>query len=100
MVLCAIGLFAATRSDGKFAMPAPILASSPLVSKTKYDQIMTGMNYEQVCEIIGARGQESSRTNLGGFTTVMYQWMNPGGSNMNAMFQNDSLISKAQFGLP
>jgi len=29
----------------------------------------------------------------------MYQWVNPGGSNMNAMFQNNKLIEKAQFGL-
>jgi hypothetical protein len=29
----------------------------------------------------------------------MYAWQNADGSNMNAMFQNDRLISKAQFGL-
>lgn len=34
-------------------------------------------------------------------TTVMVQWENPGvfAGNMNAMFQNGKMISKAQFGL-
>ena len=30
----------------------------------------------------------------------MYSWKNANGSNMNAMFQDGRLISKAQFGLP
>jgi hypothetical protein len=30
----------------------------------------------------------------------MYQWSNTSGfANMNAMFQNDALVTKAQFGL-
>ena len=29
----------------------------------------------------------------------MYMWQNSDGSNMNAMFQNDKLVNKAQFGL-
>jgi len=35
----------------------------------------------------------------GEIVTVMYQWQNRDGSNMNAMFQNDSLMCKAQYGL-
>jgi hypothetical protein len=34
---------------------------------------------------------------LAGIKTVMYSWQNPDGSNMNAMFQDDKLVSKAQF---
>jgi hypothetical protein len=47
-----------------------------------------------------------SRNNIDGvpgviesIDTVMYQWVNSNGSNMNAMFQNDKLNQKAQFGL-
>ena len=29
----------------------------------------------------------------------MYSWQNGNGSNMNAMFQGDRLVNKAQFGL-
>lgn len=86
--------------DGRFVMPQAIAAPAPVVTKAEYDQIREGMTYDQVVRIIGAPGDEQSRTDLAGFTTVMYAWMNSNGSNMNAMFQNGELVSKAQFGLP
>jgi Beta-lactamase inhibitor (BLIP) len=69
------------------------------VTMEKYNQIQTGMSYQQVVNIIGKQGEEMSRVELAGYTTVMYGWSNTGGSNMNAMFQNDRLMSKAQLGL-
>ena len=70
------------------------------VTAAEYSQLATGMSYQEAVDIIGFRGQELSRSSLAGTTTVMYQWMNPGlGGNMNAMFQNGRLVSKAQFGL-
>ncbi len=71
----------------------------PVVTLAEYEQIREGMTYEQVRGIIGAPGQELSRSDLAGYTTVMYSWSNPNGSNMNAMFQNGGLVNKAQFGL-
>jgi hypothetical protein len=94
--------FFSSSSDrsGRFVPPSVPLAPPPVVSKAKYDSISEGMSYEQVKGIIGASGEELSRSDLAGIKTVMYQWMNPNGSNMNAMFQNGKLIQKAQFGLP
>ena len=71
----------------------------------EYNQISNGHSYYQVREIIGAAGTEMSRSDLAGFTTVMYSWTNSNGSNMNAMFQGQAdevpkLVTKAQFGLP
>jgi len=78
----------------------------PLVTLEKYHKIATGMSYSQVVEIIGAPGTEMSRNEMPaipgampGILTVMFMWQNSDGSNMNAMFQNNKLISKAQFGL-
>jgi hypothetical protein len=62
-------------------------------------QIQNSMTYEQVQAIIGTAGEEISRSNIAGYSTVMYSWKNWNGSNMNAMFQNDQLVTKAQFGL-
>ncbi len=59
----------------------------------------TGMTYPEVVGILGEAGEEMSRNELAGITTVMYSWKRFGGANMNAMFQNGKLISKAQFGL-
>jgi hypothetical protein len=82
--------------------------STPTLTMAKYNQIQNGMSYSQVVGIIGQSGVEMSRNRMEGVAgvmpsvdTVMYMWQNDGGlSNMNAMFQNDRLISKAQFGLP
>jgi len=69
------------------------------ITLSAYMQIQSGMTYEQVQEIIGTDGVEISRSNIAGYSTVMYSWKNWNGSNMNAMFQNDQLVTKAQFGL-
>jgi len=82
------------------------LSSNSIVSRSQYDQICQGMSYRDVKRIIGTSGEEISSNYMEGvpgvmksIKTQMYQWSNTGGSNMNAMFQNDRLISKAQFGL-
>jgi len=58
------------------------------------------MTYGQVRKIVGFPGEELSRSDMAGYTTIMYAWKNANGSNMNAVFQNDRLVIKAQFGLP
>jgi hypothetical protein len=75
------------------------LTEPPVVTQAEFLQIQNGMSYEEVQRIIGAPGQEMSRSDVAGINTVMYQWINRGGSNMNAMFQNGKLVQKAQFGL-
>lgn len=67
---------------------------------TNYSRLKNGMTYAQVVQILGKEGTELSRNEVAGFETVMYQWKGDGWvSNMNAMFQNDKMMSKAQFGL-
>jgi hypothetical protein len=72
----------------------------PTVTMAEFERLETGIDYEEAVRIIGAPGEEISRSELLGTSTVMYSWKNAGMSNMNAMFQNDRLITKAQFGLP
>src|SRR5262245_41924350 len=64
-----------------------------------YERLTTGMTYAQVCGILGKNGTEMSRSEMLGTVTVMYEWQGNGLANMNAMFQNGKLVSKAQFGL-
>lgn len=72
---------------------------TPIVTKVEYEALYIGMTYEAAKNTIGAHGEEMSRNEIGGITTVMYMWQNRDGSNMNAMFQNGAMIQKAQFGL-
>ena len=57
------------------------------------------MTYRQAVATLGAEGVEMSSNDIGGSQTVMYQWKVGSMTNKNAMFQNDKLVSKAQFGL-
>jgi outer membrane protein assembly factor BamE (lipoprotein component of BamABCDE complex) len=70
------------------------------VTKAEFDQVQSGMTYSQVAAIIGDPGEKISESDMAGFHTVMYMWRNPTGANMNAMFQNDKMINKAQINLP
>lgn len=58
------------------------------------------MTYQEVVSILGSSGEVISSSDVAGYKTVMYMWEgNSLGANMNAMFQNDKMVSKAQFGL-
>jgi hypothetical protein len=74
------------------------------ITLSNYYSIHSGMSREQVARILGCYGTVISQSEMAGFYTVMVQWNGSGvsgllGGNMNAMFQNDELISSAQFGL-
>jgi hypothetical protein len=92
-----------SKPEAGFKMPS---IGKQIVTFDEYQRIQNGLSYRQVVQIIGAEGEEVSRNKMEGVPgvmesveTVMYQWVNSSGSNMNAMFQNDMLIQRAQFGL-
>lgn len=94
---------AAERDRLKAVAEASAIAAREAVvaSMSEFNQIQDGMSYSDVVKIIGSQGEMMSSNSIGGYKTVMYKWDGSGsfGANMNAMFQNDKLISKAQFGL-
>jgi hypothetical protein len=74
--------------------------NKPEMSMAEFTALQTGMTYEEAVALIGGPGVEQSRSELAGTTTVMYMWEGSSlGANANAMFQDNKLISKAQFGL-
>ena len=83
---------------------APTTTSAPKnsakITKDEFNQLQDGMSRAQVAEIVGSPGEVISESTIAGYTTVMVSWEGSSlASNANAMFQNDKLISKAQFGL-
>ena len=103
-MLVGVGFLIYLQAGGGGNSVSPI--SKQAVTMAKYQLIQDGMSYQDVVQIIGKSGIEMSRNHIEGVPgvmpsvdTVMYQWVNPFGSNMNAMFQNDKLVQKAQFGL-
>jgi len=70
------------------------------VSLAQYQSLATGMSYSRAVAVLGCQGSELSRSDMAGYKTVMFMWQgNSVAANMNAMFQNDALVSRAQFGL-
>jgi hypothetical protein len=85
-----------TTSSPKAPPPGKDVAK---LTMAKYQQIKEGMSYQEVVGILGFEGEELSRNTFGDLTTIMFVWKGDGFANMNATFQNDKLVSKAQFGL-
>ncbi len=69
------------------------------VTIENFNKLKTGMRYEDVVKILGSEGTVVSENEIGGYKTTMYQWKGGYVANMNCMFQNGKLMSKAQFGL-
>jgi len=69
------------------------------ITANEYAGLYDGMSYSQAVAVIGEPGEETSRTDMAGYVTVAYSWKNYDGSNAIVMFQNNKLVSKAQFGL-
>lgn len=73
-----------------------------VIHLAQFQALKTGMSYAAAASTLGCEGTEMSRLELPDapqFATVMYSWKGAGIANANAMFQNDKLINKAQFGL-
>lgn len=66
----------------------------------KFNQIETGMKYEDVVKIMGSEGTVMSESEVLDIKTTLYYWYARNGvSNMNIMVQDGEVISKAQIGL-
>lgn len=90
IVLIATALFAAVRCG----------------TTDKFNQIQTGMTYDQVKSIMGDAGQvttESKSPAIPGVSDEVVikgcQWQNGDGSNAQVMFMNNQVNTKAQAGL-
>jgi len=68
-------------------------------TQAKFDRLNDGISYESAVKILGAPGKLASSVKAGDIKIVMYTWQNEDGSNLNAQFQNNKLVTKAQFGL-
>lgn len=96
-----------TRTEGARAH-TPSRESAPAASGTSpssgltyanYLRLKNGMSYREVVGILGREGEEMSRSELVGITTVAYTWKRWNGANIIVMFQDGGLITKAQAGL-
>ena len=69
------------------------------VTLKQYKEIEPGMTKEEVFAILGEPDQELSKTEIAGHTGAMYMWVGryEDGGNMNVLFQDGRVVTKAQF---
>lgn len=76
----------------------------PRISLEEFEQIQTGMSYQEVFDLVGSRGELLSEADLGlgdEYYTAIYSWDGEGALGANAIvtFQGGYVTSKAQAGL-
>ena len=79
-----------------------ITQDSEIITLEEFNQIQTGMAYQEVVNIIGSEGVLNSEVSVGDeqYDTQLYTWYGSGlGANANISFQGGKVISKAQIGL-
>lgn len=70
------------------------------ITMAQFEKVQTGMNYDQVKQILGREGRLLSQSSIMGETSTMYMWLNKGGANLNISFNSSGVVdSKTQFGL-
>jgi hypothetical protein len=70
------------------------------VTMAQYGQLREGMSYAAAVSVLGCEGEETASSETMGIRMVMYTWYGTTlMGNMNAMFQDGRMVSKAQMGL-
>ena len=91
-------------SYSKFAAPADYTENAPTISLEEFNAIQMGMTYDEVFKIVGSRGEEVSRIDIGAgdeYISVTFSWEGEGsfGASASVIFDGGKAASKVQFGL-
>lgn len=74
--------------------------SAAKATMDKYNQVETGMTYDEVVAIMGGDGELSSDTEIAGVSSKLYMWDGEDiASNCSITFSDGKVSSKSQFGL-
>jgi outer membrane protein assembly factor BamE (lipoprotein component of BamABCDE complex) len=69
------------------------------LSLEQYNRLKTGMTYDEVADIMGSPGTETSSSQIGRFKTSSYKWEGEDFQMVLCVFSNDKLTSKTQANL-
>jgi outer membrane protein assembly factor BamE (lipoprotein component of BamABCDE complex) len=66
------------------------------LSMDKFNKIEFDMSYDQVKEIMGSEGNETSSSKSGSYESKSYEWKGDKFARVSTRFQNGKLVSKTQ----
>lgn len=89
-----------SEKSGKDTKPDEKTVKTDKLTLENFNKIQTGMSYEEVVKILGTEGKLLNEYEYKNVKTKMYKWdgVIPG-ENMNAIFQDGKLTTKAQYAL-
>lgn len=87
------------RSKSQFGLGSSSGSGDADLTKAKYEQIKIGMTYDEVKEIIGSPGEQTSTSTFGNSTLTSYRWKGENFSNMYVRFKDDKVTGKSNSGL-
>lgn len=95
------GEFDTTQQTAAMVDNATVADTEGLIDYATFEKISNGMTYNQVKKMIGSDGELMSSVGEGEYNTFIMSWDGVGsiGANAAITFQNNKVISKAQFGL-
>ena len=97
------GVATITFQNGKVTNKSQIGVNDQSTAKAtmdKYNQVETGMTYDEVVAIMGGDGKLSSDTKIAGVSSKLYMWDGENiASNCSITFSDGKVSSKSQFGL-
>lgn len=65
----------------------------------KYNKIKNGMSYQEVKEIVGKEGTETTSSGTGKYKVTAYQWKGEGFAFLSVVLMGDKVTSKTQANL-
>ena len=100
IVLLSIGIAVSTADSTNSVSSQPEIQNNDKITLEKFNQIQTGMTYQQVVEIIGEEGTLSTESSYSNQTMQIYYWYAKNGiSNTTVTFMNGKVTAKSQIGL-
>lgn len=101
IIACGGIAFALNMDSGIQKNISGVSNDSEYITMDEFNQIKTGMSYDEVKNIVGSSGEVSSEVESNGIKIVMITWYGNGtaGSNANVTFTNNEVTAKAQVGL-
>lgn len=106
LVFCAILIFGSQVDNSSYiseesSSSQSTSSTTTSLSMEKYNQIKTGMSYQDVVRIFDKQGKEDQRMEANGIKHVVYSWEETGFSPkaIIVMFENNKVVGKSQLGL-
>lgn len=69
------------------------------LTMAKYEQLSTGLTYNEAVKIIGAEGSQTSSSSSGSYKTTTYKWEGEKNARIYVIFKDDKIQSKSQSNL-